>query len=135
MNTVFKIINKPDIYTNIIGQKIINCDLRDLGDQTPQIAIGTFDKLYHFKEDWSNDEETIMAEWLCVNCTKNFIFSKLTSTILAGGASNPEDAIIFWKKRKKYYHGTNILEYFVKLYKEDTIAFELVWLTDFVYRV
>jgi hypothetical protein len=88
---------------------------------------GVFDKLYHVKCSLTTDQEEAIAYWLSHNCTENFIFTKNTSVIMAGGSTDHQVA---WKRRRyrRREHETN--DYHIKLYKTDMILFEMVWLSD-----
>ena len=118
MTDIFKIEQLPSIYTAV--------------DDATNLAskIGVFDKMYHFTESWTADQEFMLRKWLSYNCIQNFIFSRHEIKILAGGSS---DNIVAWEQRTDDdYHNLTVSEYFVKLYNDDVTAFELVWLTDFV---
>ena len=120
MINAFKITEKP-----IVTFK----DPSDVGYGIMDQSIGTFDKMYHFRDAWTYDEENVMAEWLSHNCTENFIFNKLSSGILAGGMSDNKHA---WDTLGRDRRDLEICEYHIKLYSADITMFEMVWLTDFM---
>lgn len=115
MTDIFNITTKPAIYHKL--------------DNTNKISseIGFFDKLYYFEDEWSDEQVCILAKWLSHNCTKNFIFSTSVKRIIAGGTS---DHLYSWEHRGEFYEDMVTFGYYIKLYKEDITAFELVWLTD-----
>lgn len=119
MTDTFRIENRPAIYTE-------DKDGDDLSS-----SLGAFDKMYYFDDNWTEENVLTLAKWLSFNCTKNFIFSKSETRIIAGGST---DHIQAWNNRDSYYNELVIAQYYIKLYKEDVIAFEMVWLTDFVYH-
>ena len=88
---------------------------------------GVFDKLYHIKCSLTTDQEEAIAYWLSHNCTENFIFTKNTSVIMAGGSTNHQVA---WARRKHNRSLSETNDYYIKLYKNDLLLFEMVWLTD-----
>lgn len=92
--------------------------------------IGTFDIQYTFDENWSKTEEDIMDAWLCHNCNSNFIFSKQTDQIIAGGCVNNATD---WEDRHSKNGIANELfsNYFVRLHNADKMLFEMVWLSHF----
>lgn len=124
MSEVFTIQNRP---------KIITADSKF--DIVPEInptwRIGTFDKLYHFHESWTDEQELALCEWLSLNCTLNFIFVKYEVGILAGGNTDNAE---FWTA-KKHRRRIKINDYFIKLYETDVTMFEMVWLTNFLGNV
>ena len=84
--------------------------------------IGIFDRLYEI-EGIDDQQCNILAQWLCHNCTANFIMVELTSRILAGGTT---DLVTSWMYRSET---TDVLRsYQIKLHSEDVMLFELCWL-------
>lgn len=95
---------------------------------TDHKLIRLFDVQYKFDQEWTQAEEDTMDAWLCHNCTKNFIFSKETHQLIAGGcANNATD----WQYRHSSIGTPNnsYSEFFVKLYNDDRMLFEIVWLS------
>lgn len=95
---------------------------------TDHRLIGLFDIQYTFDQDWSPLEESVMDAWLCHNCTKNFIFSKETHQLLAGGCVDNEAD---WEYRNSDNSVENepYSKFFIKLYNIDRMLFEMVWLS------
>ncbi len=95
---------------------------------TDHKLIGMFDVQYKFEDDWTQTEENIMDAWLCHNCTKNFIFSKESHQLIAGGCANN---VTDWEYRNSVIGSPNEIysEFFVKLYNDDRMLFEMVWLS------
>jgi hypothetical protein len=100
--------------------------LEDFEAYTKHDYIGVFDKLYHIEDDLTDEQEIQLGEWLSTNCTRNFIMSKKTNSIFAGGCANNESA---WLNRHNAGPFDVIREYYIKLYNSDVTLFELVWLT------
>ena len=100
--------------------------LTDVEAATKHPELGVFDKLYHVKCDLTGEQEDQLGEWLSTNCTKNFIMSKNTSSIFAGGCTDNANA--WWDRHTGTAFNVHT-EYYIKLYKPDLILFELVWLT------
>ena len=88
--------------------------------------LGMFDKLYVIEQNLTDDEEEQLGEWLSMNCSKNFIMTKQTSKIYAGGY---HDNIAGWASRHIVGYNEEQRDYQVKLYQEDVVLFEMVWLT------
>jgi hypothetical protein len=127
MNVIFDIVDRPQIFT-----KNVNL-IESLSNVAATCYIGTFDKLYYFHDSWTKTQEDKLSSWLSLNCTKNFIFMKLNSTILAGG--NVDNAYEWNTHKKKRRQQIDASDYFIKLYQSDVIMFEMVWLTKFLDNV
>ena len=93
---------------------------------TKHTHLGVFDKIYVIEQNLTDDEEEQLGEWLSMNCSKNFIMTKRTDTIYAGGCHDNQSG---WANRHSSFYYDEQREYHVKLYKEDIVLFELVWLT------
>lgn len=103
-------------------------------DGTGTEHLGVFDRMYRFLDDWSPAEEDMMIQWLTFNCTENFIFSCISTDILAGGRSDPIGDWLHRRKGGRRRNKTDLRSkaYHIKLHKEDVVMFEMVWLTEFM---
>jgi len=95
---------------------------------TDHKVTGLFDVQYMFDSNWTQAEENAMDAWLCHNCTKNFIFCKTVHQLIAGGCM---DNATDWQYRQDDDNMLNepYSEFFVKLYNDDRMLFEMVWLS------
>lgn len=100
--------------------------LEDFEAYTKHTDIGVFDKLYHIDVTMTDEQEIQLGEWLSINCTKNFVMSKKTNCIFAGGCADNAGA---WLNRHNAGPFDVFKEYHIKLYNSDVTLFELVWLT------
>lgn len=101
--------------------------LENFESYTKHSAIGVFDKLYHVEDELTDEQEVQLGEWLSINCTKNFVMSKQTHCIFAGGCT---DNLQAWTDRHTGNPPFDVIrEYHIKLYKSDITLFEFVWLT------
>lgn len=93
---------------------------------TKHSHLGVFDKIYVIEQCLTDDEEEQLGEWLSMNCSKNFIMTKHTNKIYAGGC---HDNMSGWASRHIVGFRDETRDYHIKLYKEDMVLFEMVWLT------
>lgn len=100
--------------------------IEDFKAFTKHRELGVFDKLYVIDQTLSDGQEEQLGEWLSLNCTKNFIMTKNTTQIYAGGSSDNAEG---WASRHIPGYHDERREYMVKLYKQDILLFEMVWLT------
>lgn len=74
-----------------------------------------------------------LCDWLCDNCTENFIVLKKTYENIAGGSNNNK---LRWERRKSYgaqadgvYRSHNFsTKYEFRLHKCDMTGFRLTWI-------
>jgi hypothetical protein len=101
--------------------------LESVETATKHPKLGVFEKIYHIEDDLTDEQEDQLGEWLSVNCINNFVMSKQTNCIFAGGCTNNLQA---WTDRTTGGPPFDVIrEYYIKLYKSDVTLFELVWLT------
>ena len=72
----------------------------------------------------------VLAEWLCDNCTENFIVMKQTTETVAGGTNNPRAR---WERRKAGRSSfsdmfTSTIRFKIRMHREDITAFRLTWI-------
>lgn len=84
--------------------------------------IGIFDRLYEI-DGIDHEQRDVLAQWLCNNCTTNFIMVELSTRIVAGGTT---DLVSSWLYRSETED--TLRSYQIKLHSEDVMLFELCWL-------
>jgi hypothetical protein len=75
----------------------------------------------------------MLNDWLCDNCSENFVVLRITYEIAAGGNINPKST---WERRKKAgpptvnYKGNYdvSMNIHVRLCMIDVLAFRLTWI-------
>ena len=100
--------------------------LEDFKAFTKHNHLGVFDKIYVIEQTLTDDEEEQLGEWLSMNCSKNFIMTKQTNKIYAGGC---HDNLSGWASRNIIGFRDEQRDYHIKLYQQDVVLFEMVWLT------
>lgn len=87
----------------------------------------SWDFAYQISDILSQQEVDTLVEWLCSNCRENFIVTKKTAQIVAGGSTEPWLTYqLSLQTEPEYFEHY----YEIKLYESDRLAFELAWLTQ-----
>jgi hypothetical protein len=81
----------------------------------------------------TDDFMEILNDWLCENCSQNFIVLRNITELVAGGNTQPK---IKWEKRKETgpptyidnkHNSDTVMDLHVRLHIEDTVLFRLTW--------